>query len=55
MQQQLTEKTDEAFSRKLEECRDRAAEEYIGPSYPVRIAEDKPARGGAANPLPRRA
>jgi len=38
MQQQLSEKIDEAFSRKLEECREKAGEERSGPRYPVRIA-----------------
>ncbi|SHE74497.1 hypothetical protein SAMN04487965_0558 [Microbulbifer donghaiensis] len=52
VQQELTQKTEEAFSRKLQECRDKAHEERSGTGYPVRIAEEKPVQGGAANPYP---
>lgn len=38
VQQQLIEKTDEAFSRKLEECREKDTEERGNRHYPVRIA-----------------
>ncbi|WP_323844620.1 hypothetical protein [Microbulbifer magnicolonia] len=50
VQQQLTQKTEEAFSRKLEECRDKAREDSGEARYPVRIAEENPAHGGSPSP-----
>ncbi|SDZ85127.1 hypothetical protein [Microbulbifer marinus] len=52
VQQGLTQKTEEAFSRKLQECRDNARKESSGSRYPVRIAEETPVRSGATSPFP---
>lgn len=46
VQQQLAEKVDEAFSRKLEECREKERRERNYPRFPVRLAEE-PAKGQA--------
>lgn len=40
VQQQLSEKIDEAFSRKLEECREKEREKRSYPRFPVRLADE---------------
>ncbi len=47
VQQQLAEKAEQSFSRKLEECREKERKEgHNAPRYPVRIAEqESPVKG----------
>lgn len=54
MQQDLAKKTEQVFSRKLQECQGEARlkkQEQDSPRYPVRIADKKPARGGQPTPI----
>ena len=47
---QLTEKTDQHFMLKLNECQAKGDSKGIGLPHPVYIAEDKPQQGATPSP-----
>lgn len=52
VERELAQKTEEVFSRKLNECRRAGEEEEASkPAFPVRIADRPDVKGGALGPL----
>ncbi|AOS98188.1 hypothetical protein AUP74_02793 [Microbulbifer aggregans] len=48
VERELSQKTEEVFSRKLNECQQEQGSKEVGkPAYPVRIADRPPVKGGA--------